>query len=230
VLLVADDPSHSGAAAGDARIAIAITLIVVALSVIGLPTVQFCHWVWRLHALLDPLTSLLNRRGLDYQLSQIFRGRTGSAYAATVDIDRFKVVNDTFGHQFGDEVLQLTATCLHSTAGSDAIVARTGGEEFVVVGWLHGETVEAIAERLRSAVETMPGLPLVVTASVGATAFPVCDLLNPVLLRQILRRSDTAMYEAKSAGGNVAVIEPLYDPAAGIAEFISAPLRTITSR
>ncbi|MFI5780938.1 GGDEF domain-containing protein [Nocardia sp. NPDC051570] len=209
VLLMADDAAHSGAAAGDGRLAVAMILIVVSVSVIGLPTVHFCQWLWRQHALLDPLTLLLNRRGLDYQLSQTFRPReTGPAYAAALDLDRFKVVNDTFGHPFGDEVLRLTAECLCAAAGPDAVLARTGGEEFVVVGRLRDEPVAVIGERLRRAVESIPDLPMLVTASVGAVLAPIADMRNPILLQQILRRSDDAMYDAKRAGGNVVVVAP----------------------
>lgn len=207
LLLVADDPVHTGVAAGDVRLAIAIMLILVALNLVGLPTVQFCHWLWRQHALLDPLTMLLNRRGLDYHLSYVFRPTTTEyAYIASLDLDRFKDVNDTFGHSFGDEVLARTAERLRSTADPDAIVARTGGEEFVVLGRLRDEPVTAIAERLRGTIETMPDLPVLVTASVGAALCPLIDLRDPVIMRRVLNRCDTAMYEAKHQGGNVVVI------------------------
>ncbi len=207
LLLTADDPAHSGVAAGDGRLAIAVVLIVVALSVVGLPTVQFCYWLWRLHALLDPLTTLLNRRGLDYQLTQSFRSRTaGSAYAATIDLDRFKIVNDTYGHQCGDDVLRRVAESLRWAAGSDAVVARTGGEEFVVVGRLRAKSLSAAGERLRRAVETVPGLSMVVTASVGVARCRIADVRDPARLQQILRRSDAAMYDAKRDGGNIVVI------------------------
>ncbi|MFI7003608.1 diguanylate cyclase domain-containing protein [Nocardia sp. NPDC050175] len=210
VLLVADDPVHTGAAAGDVRLAIAIMLILVALNVVGLPTVQFCHWLWRQHALLDPLTMLLNRRGLDYHLSYVFRPNTTEyAYIASLDLDRFKDVNDTFGHSFGDEVLARVADRLRSAADPDAVVARTGGEEFVVLGRRRDEPVAAIAERLRGAIETMPELPVLVTASVGAALCPLTDLRDPAIMRRILHRCDTAMYEAKREGGNIVVIAEL---------------------
>ncbi|WP_280453838.1 GGDEF domain-containing protein [Nocardia brasiliensis] len=208
VLLVIDDPVHTGGAAGDVRLAIAIMLILSALNVVGLPTVQFCHWLWRQHALLDPLTMLLNRRGLDYHLSYVFRPETAEyAYMAALDLDRFKTVNDTFGHSFGDEVLVRTAERLRSTADPDAIVARTGGEEFVVLGRLRDEPLAAVAERLRGAIETMPGLPVTVTASVGAALCPITALRDPAVARYTLHRCDFAMYEAKRLGGNLVALE-----------------------
>uniref|UniRef100_UPI00245486FE GGDEF domain-containing protein n=1 Tax=Nocardia brasiliensis TaxID=37326 RepID=UPI00245486FE len=208
VFLFIHYPAHPGGAAGDVRLAIAIMLILSALNVVGLPTVQFCHWLWRQHALLDPLTMLLNRRGLDYHLSYVFRPETAEyAYMAALDLDRFKTVNDTFGHSFGDEVLVRTAERLRSTADPDAIVARTGGEEFVVLGRLRDEPLAAVAERLRGAIETMPGLPVTVTASVGAALCPITALRDPAVARYTLHRCDFAMYEAKRLGGNLVALE-----------------------
>ncbi|MCM6771899.1 GGDEF domain-containing protein [Nocardia sp. CDC159] len=210
VLLAIDDPAHTGAAAGDYRLGAAIVLISVSLNVIGLPTAQFCRWLWRLNALIDPLTMLLNRRGLDYYLWRYLTpGANGSVYAATLDLDRFKIVNDTFGHPAGDEVLRRAAAHLRAAADADSLVARTGGEEFVVVGRLREEPAVAVADRLRRAVETMPGLPITITASVGIAVVDTSHTDDPSTGHRVLRCSDAAMYRAKRRGGNaVAVAEP----------------------
>ncbi|MEC3915671.1 GGDEF domain-containing protein [Nocardia sp. CDC160] len=182
--------------------------MVVVVGVI-LPFVQLCHWIVRVDALSDPLTKLLNRRGLDsYLAARVGRCDRRSLYVASVDLDRFKTINDTFGHPFGDEVLVLAAQRLRDTVESDALVARTGGEEFVVVGYLR-ENPAAVAEGLRAAVETTPGLPVTITASVGVA---LIDASQPDAewtessLRRLLHRADSAMYRAKHLGGNTFVI------------------------
>ncbi|MCM6774141.1 GGDEF domain-containing protein [Nocardia sp. CDC159] len=192
-------------------LALGLDIVLVMVVVVGviLPFVQFCHWLLRVNALSDPLTGLLNRRGLDsYLMSRIDRRMRGSAYVATLDLDRFKSVNDTFGHQFGDEVLVRTARQLRAAADPGTLIARTGGEEFVIVGTLRDEAA-AVAERLRRAIETVPDLPITITASVGLA---VLDVACPEFrhtedaYRLLLRYSDSAMYRAKSLGGNTVVI------------------------
>ncbi|ATL71182.1 GGDEF domain-containing protein [Nocardia terpenica] len=210
-------------------LASAVVLIMVAATVVVLPPVQFCHWLLRRDALSDPLTMLLNRRGLDYHLSRFFgpSGR-GSVFVLTLDLDRFKQVNDTFGHSFGDEVLVRTAERLRSAALPGAIIARSGGEEFVIVGHLHGEAVGAVAERLRSAVESMPGLPIAITASIGAAVFDPTRTNGRHTRgthQNLLRRSDSAMYRAKQLGGNAVVVAGPTEPD-NLTDMPQAPVAT----
>jgi len=196
---------------GDLPLAAAMVLIMVAAIVMVLPALQFCYWVLRTDVLSDPLTTLLNRRGLDYYL---YRSRHQRLSVITLDLDRFKAVNDTFGHIVGDQVLTSTAEGLRAVVDPDAIVARTGGEEFAVVGELDRDGALATAEKLRRAVEVSSGLPVAITASVGVA---VCeggaDTDRPQLL---LRRADAAMYEAKQLGGNAVVLArpPIHRPEA----------------
>ncbi len=213
IRMVLGGPPQSAAVAGDVPLAVAVVLIMVAATVVVLPPVHFCHWLLRRDALSDPLTMLLNRRGLDYYLSR-FAGsgaarNSRGAYVITLDLDRFKNVNDTFGHLFGDEVLAGTADRLRVTAPPGSVIARNGGEEFVVVGHVHGDDVRVIAERLRRGIETMHDLPVRITASVGVG---VCDIEQlheqgaEKTIRRLLRCSDIAMYRAKRLGGNAVVI------------------------
>ncbi len=190
--------------------AVGISLVLVMFVVIGvmLPFVQFSHWLLRMDALSDPLTRLLNRRGLDCFLpAYLDRGHQRDVYVATIDLDRFKAVNDAFGHHVGDDVLVRTAECLRRAADPEALIARTGGEEFVVVGYLR-ESAMAVGERLRAAVGTIPCPPTSITASVGVA---VLDRTDPDthdgadVYRSLLRRSDSAMYRAKHIGGNSVV-------------------------
>ncbi|MFG1791159.1 diguanylate cyclase [Nocardia sp. NPDC049149] len=213
VLLMHDGPAQVGSASGDLRLGIAITLIAVSLNVVGLPTAQFCRWVWRLNAIEDPLTMLLNRRGLDYHLWRYLGpDQRDTVYVASLDLDRFKLVNDTFGHLFGDEVLRHTADRLRTTVAAEAIVARTGGEEFVVVGHLGDADPRQVAEQLRDAIETMPDLPVTITASVGLVTIAASGARHPAAEQHALRHSDIAMYRAKHMGGNtIAIAEATED-------------------
>ncbi|WP_228540610.1 diguanylate cyclase [Nocardia sp. XZ_19_369] len=223
-LMVNGTLAAAGHPDGDHRkedLALGLAVILVMLVVVGvmLPFVQFCHWLLRADALSDPLTALLNRRGLDAHLSaHLVHCRGGSAYVATLDMDRFKAVNDTFGHPFGDEVLTRTAQRLREVVDADALLARTGGEEFVVVGCLR-EDAAALGERLRRAIETMPDLPVRITASVGVAVLDG-DPYTASTFRRLLRSSDSAMYRAKRRGGNAVAV-------AGKDESLSRPRRKV---
>ncbi|RDI64958.1 diguanylate cyclase (GGDEF)-like protein [Nocardia pseudobrasiliensis] len=192
---------------GDLALGIALVVANVALIGVVIPTMQLSHMLLRLDTVSDPLTKLLNRRGLDAELAQYsgtYRPRRG--YAITLDLDRFKTVNDTFGHPVGDEVLKRTADRLRAAADSDALIARTGGEEFVVVSCIRHESAVAVAERLRAAIETMSGVPVPVTASFGVAMFASPGPRDRRVRMDTLMASDAAMYEAKRLGGNTVVV------------------------
>ncbi|MFI5780834.1 diguanylate cyclase [Nocardia sp. NPDC051570] len=195
---------------GDLALAVGVVLANFMVAAVVLPAMHFVHWLLRVDSLSDPLTMLLNRRGLDSQLSRFFGScDRGDVYAVMLDLDRFKSVNDTYGHSIGDQVLVRTADCLRLAAPAGAIIARTGGEEFVVAGCLRDETIDATAERLRGGIETMQDLPVRITVSVGAAACEAAQLHDHDIektTRHLLRSSDAAMYRAKRLGGNAVVI------------------------
>jgi diguanylate cyclase (GGDEF)-like protein len=123
-----------------------------------------------------------------------------------VDLDRFKGINDAFGHAVGDEVLIRSARRIKSAVRGSALVARVGGEEFVVVDLAEPGHTERITERVRSAVAA-PADHAPVTASVGVTSVALTKLAAPevdsvALLDTIIGRADLAMFEAKRLGGN----------------------------
>jgi two-component system, cell cycle response regulator len=162
-------------------------------------------------AVTDPLTGLHNRRYLDSHLKLLIdralaRGRPLSV--CITDIDRFKSVNDTYGHDAGDEVLRDFAHRVRSTVRGADLACRFGGEEFVVVmPDTPADAAAAIAERLRIIVENsgfaLPNsdTPLSITASLGiATLNPEGD--TPEAL---LKRADMALYQAKNNGRNQVV-------------------------
>ncbi|MBY5411232.1 PleD family two-component system response regulator [Rhizobium leguminosarum] len=159
-------------------------------------------------AVTDPLTGLYNRRYLDNHLNVLFnrsmaRGRPLSVLIT--DIDRFKHVNDTYGHDGGDEVLREFASRVRSTIRGADLACRHGGEEFVVVmPDTSPEIAATVAERLRAAIESAPfmlkhsGEALNVTASFGI-ASRIASVLTPA---QLMKQADLALYEAKNTGRN----------------------------
>jgi len=145
----------------------------------------------RMLADIDPLTGLLNRRA--FMTRAI--GREGEQVLLLADIDHFKRVNDTIGHDGGDEVLRVVARTLRQAAPPDALVARFGGEEFVIVVSA-GRAIEAdtVLARLRAA--RMP-FDLTVTASIGVARGP---LTREAEWKTLYRAADAALFDAKEAG------------------------------
>lgn len=159
-------------------------------------------------AVTDGLTGLHNRRYFDTHLKLLMdraaaRGRPLSI--CMTDIDRFKQVNDTYGHDVGDEVLREFANRIRTTVRGADLACRFGGEEFIVVmPDTSAEMAAGVAERLRTIIESLPFAipqadgPLKVTASMGiATLRPGNDTAEA-----LLKRADTALYQAKHEGRN----------------------------
>jgi two-component system cell cycle response regulator len=164
-------------------------------------------------AVTDPLTGLHNRRYLDNHLSALFddaiaRGRQMSILL--LDIDRFKAINDGFGHDAGDEVLREFAERVRAHTRGIDLVARYGGEEIVVaVPDTPLEGAQAVAERIRERVEGSPfvvhggGRSIEVTVSVGVAARQAGDRSAA----EMLKRADLALYRAKEQGRNRVVAD-----------------------
>lgn len=150
----------------------------------------------------DRLTGLANRRRLEESLqTEVLRARRyGKPFSVILlDIDRFKHVNDQFGHQAGDNVLIAIAGLLTRTARETDVVGRFGGEEFLLVcPETEIQVVAALAERLRSEF-TASDFPLVgqVTSSFGVAEFSPGDSV-----KSLLERADQALYRAKDGGRN----------------------------
>jgi diguanylate cyclase (GGDEF)-like protein len=157
-------------------------------------------------SVMDPLTGLYNRRYLVEQAPRIWRQarRDGTRVAAMVlDLDHFKRLNDAHGHAAGDAVLRAVAAALSAGVRPADVLARTGGEELVVLGMV-GDGAEAarLAERLRAAVaasRTDAGHG--VTASIGVALTRPADGEDARnALWRLIDRADAAMYEAKQQG------------------------------
>jgi diguanylate cyclase (GGDEF)-like protein/PAS domain S-box-containing protein len=155
----------------------------------------------------DPLTEVGNRRSMEAEIEACVNERRraeASSGVLFVDIDHFKNVNDTFGHEIGDRVLKMVAKTLqHNLRASDSL-ARWGGEEFLVLlRYVDAKSFAAIAEKLRMLVAesylvTEDGSELRVTISIGGTLVRASDTRNT-----LIGRADRLLYESKSKGRNM---------------------------
>lgn len=166
-------------------------------------------------AITDPLTGIANRRHLTTtgtkEIAKAARYRN-SASLLMVDIDHFKVINDTYGHPCGDRVIQAVATTMAQTIRTTDEVGRIGGEEFVAV--LPGTDAQGaliLANRLRELIEISnsvtsdEGIPIRFTISVGVA----CVSDETTTFEQVLAKADQALYEAKNRGRNTVVLSAL---------------------
>ncbi len=164
-------------------------------------------------AVMDELTGLHNRRYLDRQLGPIFGEASANARGLAcliLDIDRFKAINDTYGHEAGDEVLKAFGERVRQHTRGIDIVARFGGEEVVIVmPGVDLADAQAAGERIRERVEASPfpvqrGTRLItVTVSVGVAFRHEGD----ASASEMLKRADDALYRAKAQGRNRVVAE-----------------------
>ncbi|MEL7729733.1 diguanylate cyclase [Citromicrobium bathyomarinum] len=148
----------------------------------------------------DPLTGLLNRRGIANQYDNLMR--RGFTTFALIDLDHFKAINDRFGHHIGDEALIATASAL--APDEDTLAVRLGGEEFMLV--LRGADATLRAERRRRAITTriadmVPEMDRPVTASMGVVEASVEDAAG-LPFEVLYLRADTLLYRAKNEGRN----------------------------
>jgi two-component system cell cycle response regulator len=163
-------------------------------------------------AVTDELTGLYNRRYFDRHLTLMLdkaREQERDMAVMLIDMDFFKSVNDTHGHDIGDAVLREFAVRLRRNIRGVDLACRFGGEEFVVLmPDTDYQQAQGIAERVRTAVaerafDTGPGKPLAVTISVGV-ALNESDVDTPEM---ILKRADVALYRAKREGRNRVVFD-----------------------
>jgi len=159
-------------------------------------------------AVLDQLTGLHNRRFMDTRLAAMFDESALRARALSVmvlDVDHFKAVNDSWGHDAGDEVLKEFADRVRACTRGIDLVARMGGEEVVVVLPETGpKAAYAVAERIRERVENTPfaiynnSRGIAVTVSIGVASRKAGDASSA----DIVKRADDALYRAKASGRN----------------------------
>ena len=161
-------------------------------------------------ALIDPLTGLANRRAFMDAAQRMFERHEGDATPISLlafDLDRFKKINDTFGHPTGDHVLRIFADVLSRAARPADTAGRIGGEEFaLVLPGFSGDAALVIARRIQSAFQKdahfVNGQPVSATVSVGVAAAPE----HGFSLVDIISSADCALYRAKALGRNRATV------------------------
>lgn len=169
---------------------------------------------------IDPLTGISNRAGVDQALASILaEARDGRCRMslAVLDIDHFKSLNDTYGHQIGDEILRLVGRALTASTREMDIVGRMGGDEFVII--IRDEDLAGarlLAERVRRAVVDCDltkvlgkGVLGNVTASIGVAQFRPGDSLP-----HLFERADRCLFDAKNRGRNQVIAEVIGKQAA----------------
>lgn len=194
-----------------------VPFLVVRLAAIALERERFVATLQH-QATHDPLTGLRNRRGLaewledaEWDVAEDANhaspdpdGEGVDPPTATVlfcDLDRFKVMNDRYGHEFGDSLLVAVADRLRDVCGPDSMAARLGGDEFILASFEQVDDAAAIdwAEQVRREINTplvVDGIDCVPKASIGIARGPI----HPHGVDDLIRNADTAVYEAKSAG------------------------------
>jgi diguanylate cyclase (GGDEF)-like protein/PAS domain S-box-containing protein len=164
----------------------------------------------------DQLTGLPNRLFLAVHLPEALRVAAQNNQILAVlflDLDRFKHINDSRGHETGDQLLKSVAERLRATLRGDDIVIRMGGDEFVVImkSARNSEDVNQAALRITESLSSpiiIDGRPLITTASIGVSLYPK----DGADMGELLRHSDSAMYQAKERGrNNCQVFSPLMD-------------------
>lgn len=158
----------------------------------------------------DALTQIYNRTGFNRYITDSFANvqRTGGQLTVMfLDLDKFKQLNDTYGHQYGDALLIALAGRLKNQIKQKDFVARLGGDEFVIV--LEGEynqlnllgIASKLLEKLKHPYEIL-GIRYECTVSIGIASYP----MHALTIDNLLRNADIAMYQAKGAGRNLAVV------------------------
>lgn len=174
----------------------------------------------RIAASHDGLTGVLNRRSFDEELARLERLQhtSGTPFSLImVDVDKFKSVNDTYGHQMGDRVLQVVARTLVAGGAEQAMTARYGGEEFaVLLPGMVAEQAYEVADTMRVMLHTVEGV-VPVTASFGVASMPEDTLVAD----DLVELADGALMRAKQTGRDKVVL------AAGMKQGLKvAPIRT----
>ncbi|MFN8073794.1 MAG: diguanylate cyclase [Kineosporiaceae bacterium] len=174
----------------------------------------------RIAASHDGLTGVLNRRSFDDELDRLQRlhHSSGTPFALImVDVDKFKSVNDTYGHQMGDRVLQVVARTLVAGGAEQAMTARYGGEEFaVLLPGLNAAQAFEVADTMRVMLHSVEGV-VPVTASFGVASMPE----DTLVAEELVELADGALMRAKQTGRDKVVL------AAGMKQGLKvAPIRT----
>ena len=163
----------------------------------------------------DSLTGLLNRKSLHEAFPrhiEVAKAQDLSVFMMLLDLDRFKIINDTLGHHLGDQVLAEVGRRLKSQCEGDVTIARLGGDEFTILSTTN-ESIDEIKRKAESFIEALMaplktgGIDINIGASIGIACYPQ----HGVDSHQLLRAADVAMYEAKRRSLGSIVYNPDFD-------------------
>jgi diguanylate cyclase len=181
----------------------------------------------------DDLTGLPNRLHFREQISAAIAAAPDDSAPVAVfllDLDRFKEINDTLGHQCGDELLKELAVRLRGVTEADALLARLGGDEFgIVAPGRNADEALIVAQAIRSSLEApfvARGVPLVIEASVGISIYPA----NGSDVDTLIQHADVAMYAAKDKRLGVALYEDELETSTAAELALMSELRTALER
>jgi diguanylate cyclase (GGDEF)-like protein len=179
----------------------------------------------------DPLTSLFNRRGFDETFdAELERAnRSGQPMSVVLlDLDKFKSINDAYGHDAGDDVLQRVGGVMRANKRRIDTAARVGGEEFaLILPYSDADGAKVVAERFRERVmEAFANEDYTVTTSLGVASFPI----DGTGREELLRASDRALYTAKRLGRNRSVLYSEQEELGGTSDHADAPLAPAAHR
>ncbi|CNF41683.1 GGDEF domain-containing protein [Yersinia kristensenii] len=169
----------------------------------------YAYFAMKSRANIDKLTQLNNRASVEYRLATIHSTRQACGLLI-LDLDHFKLVNDTYGHDGGDILLTEVGRLLMSVTRDEDFVGRYGGEEFIIITHSHDpQTIKAVAERIRQCVENLAvqladGRKIKATTSIGASLY-----LPGMSMLKALKMTDEALYQAKGQGRNRVVYSRL---------------------
>ncbi|WP_258000322.1 sensor domain-containing protein [Bacillus sp. Marseille-P3661] len=161
-------------------------------------------------AFYDPLTQLPNRNLLSKWLRDSFDDKEDPFTVLFLDLDRFKSINDNFGHSTGDYILKETAKRLQRCLRKSDFISRQGGDEFIIIlnGLLQKDDIIPIVQKIKEQL-AMPfcidGRHIVITASIGISrnTLKAVDISYQEFIETLIKQADTSMYHAKKQGGNI---------------------------
>jgi len=161
---------------------------------------------YKLLADTDPLTHVWNRRAFDRQISNLYNDKKSAMFGALIlaDIDRFKEINDRFGHPVGDKIIQIVADLMKMNVRADMFVARTGGEEFALIAGSGTEqAIYELAEAIRNTVaQTQFVSPSGTNYGPVTISLGICMASQADSADDLYSKADRALYRSKISGRN----------------------------
>ncbi|MGX9294043.1 GGDEF domain-containing protein [Tsukamurella paurometabola] len=190
----------------------------VAVSVLGISGVVVLNYLYTVHlkqlirasltaSSTDAMTGLLNRTGFRDAVDEVLRSDERRLAVCMIDVDRFKHINDAYGHLAGDAALQAVATALQRAAPRHALVARIGGDEFAVVAPMSAPGLEAVLGAVRERLPTLAnGERMSISAGIASVDLPARAVLSTFddrsrFFHAIIESADDALRSSKEAGG-----------------------------